>query len=350
MSTPGNSPRTGLSASPRFATTEDLAAGWLARRESGLSTEEQAEFSQWLLADPRHAEATARLADTWRRLQQPRLAGQADELELAVAARVRARGMRRSLATFSLVGLAAAAALVFAFLPAGRSPATSPAAMEVRPDRRTLADGSVVEFNAGAEIEVNFTPAQRGIRLVRGEAHFAVTKDPARPFVVSAGAVLVRAVGTAFAVQMAPDAVGVLVTEGRVAVERVSPVAVKPDLRPEPVYLAAGDRVSVATETALAARLEPSSVPPAEVDAALNWRSRRVEFTGMRLAEVVALFNRQNAVQLALGQAALGEILVSGIFWSDDPEGFSRIIGVSAGLTVERTGTGPIVLGRLEKN
>ena len=50
------------------------------------------------------------------------------------------------------------------------------------PDRRTLPDGSVIELNAGAEIAVNFTPAQRGVRLLRGEALFAVAHNPGSPF------------------------------------------------------------------------------------------------------------------------------------------------------------------------
>ena len=64
-------------------------------------------------------------------------------------------------------------------------------------ESRALDDGTVVELNGGAEIEVQFTAAERRLRLVRGEAHFQVAKNPLRPFVVEAGGVAVRAVGTA---------------------------------------------------------------------------------------------------------------------------------------------------------
>ena len=53
-----------------------------------------------------------------------------------------------------------------------------------------------------------------------GEAYFTVAKNPGRPFVVAAGGVGVRAVGTAFNVRLDSDAVEVLVTEGRVQVSR----------------------------------------------------------------------------------------------------------------------------------
>ena len=76
-----------------------------------------------------------------------------------------------------------------------------------------------MELNAGGEVSEHFTTAERRVRLVRGEAHFTVTKDAARPFVVEAGAVRLRALGTAFNVRFEPSAVEVLVTHGRVQVE-----------------------------------------------------------------------------------------------------------------------------------
>ncbi|MBT9395415.1 FecR domain-containing protein [Hymenobacter sp. NST-14] len=56
--------------------------------------------------------------------------------------------------------------------------------------------------------------------LLRGEAFFAVTKDPARPFVVRTAAVAVRVLGTSFLVKAYPQlpATTVLVRTGRVQV------------------------------------------------------------------------------------------------------------------------------------
>ena len=341
---------------------EDVAADWLARREAGLSAEEQAEFSRWLLAHPSHARTVESLATTWRRLQKPRLTGQADAVVQAIEARVgqRARRARRRVLAGMLVGtLAAAAALAVVFFPAKPTPASPDSvvtSVSIRPERRTLADGSIVELNAGAEIAVSFSIERRQVRLVRGEAHFTVSTDATRPFIVTAGAVVVRAVGTEFAVQLAPDTVGVLVTEGRVAVQRVSPApAAAPGLvdqlpvcaPPPPVtYLDAGNRLAVSATEVSSVALQPMSVTTAEVKAALAWRELRVEFTNTSLAEVVELFNRQNQVRLALGAADLGTIRISGVFWTDDPEGFSRLIEASAGLKAERSTVGQITLQR----
>lgn len=341
---------------------EDTAADWLARREAGLGVAEQAEFSRWLLADPRHAEAVRRLEADWRFLQLPRYTGQAGAVEAAVEARVvaRKRFHRRLLAGGALGGLAAAAALVFALLPARSvpGPALASATVAVKPEQQTLPDGSVVELNAGAAIAVAFTPGRRDVRLVRGEAHFAVAKDATRPFVVTAGTVSVRAVGTAFDVRFEPEQVGVLVTEGRVAVERTdvpvpaSAAPVRPDrpveevAAPARVYLGAGDRLTVPIQAPVAALLAPTRVSEREMAVALAWRGLRVEFTNTPLGEIVGLFNRQNRLQLALGDEALADLRISGIFWSDDPEGFSRLLESSAGLQVTRATDARIVLRR----
>jgi transmembrane sensor len=104
--------------------------------------------------------------------------------------------------------------------PVARLGAAPPArsSIVVAPRTESLPDGSVVELKPGARFRVEFAPAMRRVVLEAGEAHFAVRKETARPFVVAAGAVEVRAVGTAFAVDYARRSVAVLVTEGRVAV------------------------------------------------------------------------------------------------------------------------------------
>src|SRR5437660_1453063 len=82
-----------------------------------------------------------------------------------------------------------------------RRPFSTPpsSAVVLRPEKQILADGSVVELKSGAEIAVDFTGAYRRVALKRGEAHFQVAHQ-SRPFVVTAGPIEFRAVGTAFAV------------------------------------------------------------------------------------------------------------------------------------------------------
>ncbi|KAK0340775.1 hypothetical protein LTR94_029103, partial [Friedmanniomyces endolithicus] len=67
--------------------------------------------------------------------------------------------------------------------------------------RITLTDGSVVTLDAGSAIDVAPMGTQRRIVLRSGRAGFAVAKDAAHPFVVTAGAASVTALGTHFTVE-----------------------------------------------------------------------------------------------------------------------------------------------------
>ena len=103
--------------------------------------------------------------------------------------------------------------------------ATGLAALSAPVTQRTLEDGTVVELNKGAVLAVEFSARVRRVRLERGEAHFTVTKNPARPFIVSARGMDVVAVGTAFNVRLDSAVVEVLVTEGRVRVSEMPEAA-----------------------------------------------------------------------------------------------------------------------------
>ena len=339
----------------------EIAAEWLARREQGLTADEQGAFSEWLLVDVRHAAAVQEIEVAWRFMQKPRRAGQAEALATAIELQLhaRSRSRRRLVYGLSFGGLAAAAAVVaIAMLPLRQSehqPASIVASVDVKPERQTFSDGSRVELNAGAEINVGFTPERRLVRLVRGQAHFAVAKDPARPFVVTAGSVSVRAVGTEFAVRVEPALVDVVVTEGQVAVERhPSPPAASPAQTPvqaiatteakQPTLVDAGNRTVVPVDLPSQAPLQVQPIAAAQIQAALAWRSMRVEFTATPLGEIVTHFNRHNRISLSLGDTALNDVRISGIFWLDDPIGFSRLIEQSAGFKAWRDSADRIVL------
>lgn len=217
--------------------------------------------------------------------------------------------------------------------PAGDAPAT---VVVNAPARRTLDDGTIAELRPGTQFEVAYTPAVRRVVLRAGAVHFAVAKNPARPFVVAAGGVEVRAVGTAFAVQVEPHAVNVVVTEGTVAVERpppataAAPAAVAP---PTPLFLDAGASATVgASPPALAAvpstpaHPEITRLTEAELAARLAWRIPTIEFSGTPLATVVAAINRHSSERVILGDPALADIRLSGVLRADNLETLLRLL------------------------
>jgi transmembrane sensor len=245
----------------------------------------------------------------------------------------------------------AAALAVIATLALHRRTSPAPAAPAVaqgkglrvipRPERLTLADGSIVELNHDSKLEPAFVSAERRVRLVRGEAHFTVAKNPARPFVVEAGAVAVRAVGTAFDVRRGDAAVEVLVTEGRVQLERPAPAAGAP--APAPTPLAAGERAIVDQSGAAPAI---TAVSAGDIERALAWQGVMLKFSDLPLGEVVTEFNLRNPQQLLTADAETAQVLVGGTFRADNVEAFVRLLELSFGVTAERRADGTTVLHR----
>lgn len=330
---------TSLDRIPAAKAIRREAADWLARRAGGLTPADAAALDRWLAADPRHAATLAEMESAWAFVNAPRLAGQAGPVRQGIRNIASARRRRHA---WGAIGLAAAAALVFALLPPSLFRPAAPAApsFALRPNLQTLPDGSTVELNAGAAIAVAYTPDTRTVQLLHGEALFAVAKQPVRPFVVQAGGVAFRAVGTQFAVKYLAQEVELLVTEGTVAVDHTTDGVGEAEptqaTAPEPLLVNAGGRLSVPFVRPAALAVHTASAT--EIAAALAWRGKRVEFTDTPLAEALALFNRQNELQLELAPAASGTHAITGIFWADDPEGFARLLETSLGLRAERAG------------
>jgi transmembrane sensor len=213
------------SPAPRFSEEiQQAASAWLARRDRGLTAAEQDAYLEWLRADPAHAAAMKYQERVWSvldHLEQWRPAhSAAPNPDLLAPPRSRRPYW---LATAGLALAAAVAVLIT--VPRSAAPAAladrtprREAIVHPAPERRILDDGSVVELNRDAKIEVVFTAGERRVKLLSGEAYFTVAKNPARPFIVEASGVAVRAIGTAFSVALGHTDVAVLVTQGSVQV------------------------------------------------------------------------------------------------------------------------------------
>jgi transmembrane sensor len=344
--------RLGETGADAVSEIEEQAAGWFLRRSEGLSTEQEREFRAWLAKDPRNGVALAELEATWAEMNHPRQSGHGASLVRALDVRATRRGRRRRISAAAVAGLVAAAAWMFAIFTDRNQPSepTVQTTIVLRPDRRILADGSTVELSSSAQIIVDFSEQKRGVTLLKGDAMFIVEKDAKRPFVVTANQVEVRAVGTAFAVCHESMKVDVLVTEGRVAVDRLSTVGMQASAaataRPVSTYLNAGSRLSISFSSPDGNPLRIEPLTRAELDSALAWRGKRVEFTGTSVAEAVELFNRQNQLQLSVTDQAVNNLQLTGVFWADDPEGFVRLLSNGMKVQITRTGNSVVLRGK----
>ena len=330
------------------AVLDDAAAEWLCEREQGFAPERAEAFARWRDSDERHAAAVARVEQTFALLVE--MPAVRESLEMRFG-RAKENGNRPTLSrnpfprTFWLAA-AAAVALVGGLWWGGsaRLPRENHfAALANAPRRVTLPDASTLDLNTSSDVRVHFTTKRTPGYPRRRRGAFPAIPDAARPFIVEAAGISVRAVGTAFTVRLAASAVDVVVVEGKVEVVRPSsPTADEKVERPQ---LSAGERASIPLD-------KVSSAPQIEkVDAAairqvLAWQDPVTTFADVPLREIVARFNRRNAVQLSLLDDNLGDRRMGGVFALDQVGAFVRLLEQDGDIIADRREPGVVVLRR----
>ncbi len=306
------------------------AADWVVRLNKGrVADETVALFDQWYAADTRHQGAYLRAEAAWMMLDRAQVMSHGDA--------VQANGtLRHSQAKYQtlrtrrfLLGAGAAASMAAAVgvgfvLKSRLSFATGMGELRKVP----LADRSLAAVNTDSQIDVAMTDHIRHVQLVKGEAWFEVAKNPDAPFVVSAGDVRVRALGTAFSVRRHKGGVDVLVTEGTVEVWNVKDMAKR-------VSLTAGAEAFVSESfVSGAAQSVAVSYQPEQVERKLAWREREIILNDETLADAVAEFNRYNSRQIVISDPALNSQKFVGGFQVDQPDSFARAVHTALGVPV----------------
>jgi len=302
------------------------AAAWVIRQNRGLTSSEKDAFQRWLEGDPSRAAALAEFRDGWARFNRLAalrgLDGTAPDPDLF-------RSAQQPWTRRLVFAFAAAAALAIGIY-AWRSHLQALPSPEAPYDERVLADGSVVKLNRGAALEVLFTPAERRVRLLRGEAQFAVAKDAIHPFFVDAAGVEVRAVGTTFDIRFNKMTVEVLVTEGKVKVATPEESVLSDSTPGVARIITAGQRAVVPLASPGDRRIPPTpqiaAVTAREIDEWLAWQPRLLDFTDERLSTIAAQLNRNNPVHLIITDPELGEMRLSASLRSDNVEGLVRLL------------------------
>ena len=342
---------------PNSASSDDAietaAAEWLCERDEGFAPGRAQAFAAWRAVDPRHEAA---VAETERAMEllgempavRAPLEARIAEVTQPVAPVVRWGGFRPPVWAAGLAAALVLAAGVWWLAPERPTAAQRYVTAAARQQQIALNDGSVLNLNVSSEVSVRLTPNERRVTLANGEAHFAVAHDTARPFIVTAAGVSVRAVGTAFSVRVGEAGVEVLVTEGKVEVTRdaafagVGAAASSAAAAPQ---LVAGQRALIAPERAVAnAPIERVSADV--LSAAVRWHSQVMTFSDLPLREAVSLFNRRNDTQLVLADEKLGAQKIGGTFAADQVEAFVRLLEKDGDVVVERRGAREIALRR----
>jgi transmembrane sensor len=195
-----------------------------------------------------------------------------------------------------------------------------------------LPDGTRVMLGVASRLErpADFGTRSRDIYLT-GEAYFEVTRDEQRPFVVHAGDIVARDLGTEFVVRAYPDDphARVVVREGKVAVssKAASDPTTASVIAPGQVGRLGADGVSI--------------VQPADTTAAFAWMEGTLVLHDIPLRDALPQLGRWYDLEFRLADPALGSIPLSGSF--KDQLTKDELSALAASVGLEQVSRGRVV-------
>ncbi len=214
----------------------------------------------------------------------------------------------------------------------------------------TLPDGSQLTLNTNSAVRTEFSPRRRAITLLRGEVHVKVAHDAERPFDAHAGNRVVRAVGTAFNLELTEhQEVELVVTEGKVLVNAVQPDIrqasasqqsfVREANREGDMMIKAGEQILLGQHNGKAERIEPE-----ELEVKLSWREGNLVFRGESLETAIREIERYTTVEFVILDEELKLIRVAGLFKAGDVEGLLTTLKENFNASYQRIGDEKVLL------
>lgn len=196
-----------------------------------------------------------------------------------------------------------------------------------------LADGTQIRLGKNAKLAVKPSFQAGKLREVRlqGEAFFAVKANPQRPFVIHTSISKVTVLGTRFNLRANPQ-------------EAFTEVEVEEGL----VELAdnqSGRKVALPKGTL--GTHQAAGIPnaqPAQNLLAQSWSTGRMQCNGTPLHKIQAILERHTALRIVLANPKLGNTLITGTVYLNNPEASLAAVGLSAGLTIAKQADGSILV------
>jgi transmembrane sensor len=302
---------------------DERAVAWVCQLDKGEPTLAMlSELNAWLAEDARHQGAFLRAEAAWKSFDRLGILA-SNEADISEPEGWMSRRGMLAAGVLGAAGASLATAATVAFMWTERGQILTPLG-EIR--RVPLSDGSLVAVNTNSELNISLKPDLRDLALDKGEVWFEVAKDRKRPFLVSAGDVRVRALGTAFSVRRRDDGADVLVTEGVVETWTVSSENRKR-------LVSAGSKVFVSDVAG------PSMVvdAPMQIDRVLAWRDGEIALDGETLADAAGEFNRYNTRKIFIDPTLSDKRLV-GWFHTNEPETFAAAAATTVGAVVVTNG------------
>ena len=312
------------------------ASEWLSRIDRGLKGTERAQLEEWLALDRRHPETLLEVAALWDQMEV--LRELSDLFPLPTARSSRNHGKRlwgRGAAVLAALALVAICVQLLLPLADQEPPAGEPETLAARANSilstavgdqqvEILPDGSVVQLNTDSRIEVLYSASERLVSIHRGEVHFEVRHESARPFVVQAAGRRIQAVGTAFNVYVRDDArLEVLVTEGRVQISQ----SMASEARDNATSNAVLEVLRLTASELATIELSGHIITPVNVEersSRLAWQRGMLIFNGESLESALQEVARYTDFRFEILDKELHAVRIGGVYKAGDVPGLIR--------------------------
>ena len=317
---------------PAEARPPDMIPEWmLSALRQRSSAKERQQLDEWRAESPRNERRWRMMERMWRATAQADRAVATKPPSAAQVIAMAGRGTpapavplpwRARWRAAAIPVAAAAVMLVAAIVDPGQAP--PPLEHITAPGEMTtvrLADGSIVRLGESSRLRIG--RPDRHVWL-EGQAFFAITRHPDRPFVVATPAGRVRVLGTRFSLRADEDTLSVAVVEGRVAVEGEM-----------------GTRELGAGEVSVLVRgSPPERVAKGDVSQDVQWLGTTIilEETPLRIA--VEEIRRVHGISIRIADPALAERTVSAVFTTADGHAVVQTLCRAASVRCDATEDG----------
>ena len=291
-----------MSDTQEYQQIQETAYEWLVRMRSGIANAElDSALMSWLESDVRHQQAYENAELLWQQLGQLQ-DYPAFKKSLEYRRALGSNSSKRLMIKIPLsIAAAACLVLVSLLMPSLNIHLNADHITAVGETKSLqLADGSMLYMNTQTAIAIDFSQAERKIRLLEGEAEFVVTKDTNRPFIVSVGDETIKALGTDFIVRCDHNKLTVTQLESRVEIRHPA--------HDQALVLNPGEQFLHEHGHAF----ENKNL--VDVQKVSAWRRGKLVFESTPLATVVEEINRYRSGKIVLIGAKQAQLPVSGVF------------------------------------
>ncbi len=288
---------------------EDEALVWLMRTTSGnITPQQQQGLADWLSQSTAHRSAFEATQNLWQGLgelrDRPLISKNRIQTTIGVITPEKNTIQQQNRYATLRMSFAAAASLALFAVLFNMNPIWQAEYRTAVGQQQTviLSDGSTVYLNSGSALDPDYSPEQRRVKLLAGEAEFVVSKDKSWPFIVVADEQEIKALGTDFMVRKQDQGISVTVIESSVQISQPELSAIAP------VVLHPGEHLVSKTGQ------QPDPITTVDSDNARSWRFNRLIFESESLDKVIAEINRYRSGHVFLGRPSLASYRVSGVF------------------------------------